>query len=246
MKTARQRRALIAYFGLFCAGIALLARFSDRVPGGDAIKQKLRGQATVSSRVGEFGGPVRGRWQPFFARKGVDYPPQKLLLVGFKREKQLQIYASNSGQNFRLIRSLPILAASGKLGPKLRFGDLQVPEGFYRIESLNPNSAFHLALRVSYPNRADRDRAAKEGRTELGGDIMIHGSNASIGCLAMGDEAAEDLFILAAQSGRENIEVILSPVDFRLAKVPDDGERPAWVTDLYREIAAAVRALPPQ
>lgn len=130
------------------------------------------------------------------------------------------------------------------MGPKLRYGDFQVPEGFYRIESLNPNSAFHLSLRVNYPNRFDRAQAQSEGRTGLGGNIMIHGSNVSIGCLAMGDEAAEDLFVLASQTGRENIRLILSPVDFRQGDVPADEKRPAWVSALYREIKTALSPLP--
>lgn len=144
----------------------------------------------------------------------------------------------------KLIRTFPMLAASGKLGPKLRFGDLQVPEGFYRIDSLNPNSAFHLALHVSYPNEFDRAQAARENRGALGGQIMIHGSNGSIGCLAMGDEAAEDLFVLAAETGIENIEVILSPVDFRVRDAPQAAPRPAWIANLYSQIKAALIQLP--
>ena len=243
MKTISPR-ALIAVFGVFCALIAAFASFSDRFPGSEVLKQKMRGQATVSDRIAQFGPTARARWQPFFERKSVAYPPQKLVLVGLKREKQLQVYAANSGESLRLIRSFPILALSGKLGPKLRFGDLQVPEGFYRIESLNPNSAFHLSLRVNYPNGFDRARAETEKRTELGGDIMIHGSNASIGCLAMGDEGAEDLFILAAETGAQNIQVILSPLDFRTEKAPKNEKRPAWVADLYAKIAAELRKLP--
>ena len=71
----------------------------------------------------------------------------------------------------------PIRAASGALGPKLREGDRQVPEGVYDIESLNPNSRFHVALRVGYPNAFDRQMAGREGRTALGGDIMIRASH---------------------------------------------------------------------
>lgn len=74
------------------------------------------------------------------------------------------------------IKSYPILAASGSIGPKLRESDMQVPEGVYQIESLNPNSQFHLSLRVNYPNEFDREQARIDGRAQLGGDIMIHGS----------------------------------------------------------------------
>jgi hypothetical protein len=240
----KKRHWWIAGFAVICALIALFACFPDKFPGGTFLKQRLRGQATVADRLSQYGPAARARWQPYFAKKGVPYPPQKLLLVGLKREKQLQVYAAGAGQSFRLIRSLPVLGLSGKLGPKLRFGDLQVPEGFYRIESLNPNSAFHLALRVNYPNAFDRTHAKMEGRTELGGDIMIHGSRASIGCLAMGDEAAEDLFVIAAEVGLNNMHVILSPVDFRVSNVPANPRRPMWVDGLYAEIKAALHGLP--
>ena len=206
--------------------------------------QRLRGKATVSDRVAQFGAASRARWQPSFQKKGVAYPPQKLIFVGLKREKQLQVYAANSGQSLQFIRTLSILGLSGKAGPKLRFGDLQVPEGFYKIESLNPNSQFHLALRVNYPSDFDRLQAQRDGRTELGGDIMIHGSNGSIGCLAIGDQAAEDLFVLASETGIENIEVVLSPLDFRVAKLPDDNTRPLWVGDLYAQIKTVLQKLP--
>jgi murein L,D-transpeptidase YafK len=134
------------------------------------------------------------------------------------------------------------LKASGKLGPKLREGDRQVPEGLYRIESLNPNSRFHLSLRVNYPNAFDRDMAAREGRTNLGGDIMIHGSKVSIGCLAMGDTAAEDLFVLAAETGIDNISVILSPLDFRVRDFEGDfSTMPHWIPELYKRIRTELR-----
>lgn len=244
MKGMKRRHWGIGLFGLCCLLVAVFAHAPDRFPGGTVMVQRLRGKATVTDRLSQFGPAAHTHWQPHFAKHGVAYPPQKLLLVGLKREKQLQVYAAAAGQPFHFIRALPIQGLSGKLGPKLSFGDLQVPEGFYRIESLNPNSAFQVALRVNYPNAFDRAQALKDGRTELGGDIMMHGSNASIGCLAMGDAVSEDLFVLATEVGIENIRVILSPVDFRVTDVPPNAKRPAWVTRLYGEIKVALRALP--
>lgn len=230
----------LALAGLFCLVSIILAYFLD----GPALMQKLRGKATVSDRLVQFGPGAQQRWEPYFKTKQLTYPPRKLLFLGLKQEKLLQVYAAGTTGKLQLVRTLPVQKASGNIGPKLREGDYQVPEGFYRIESLNPNSAFHLSLRVNYPNDADRTQAAKEGRTNLGGDIMIHGSNVSVGCLAMGDEAAEDLFVLAALTGPENIEVILSPVDFRERSVPVDAMRPPWVTQLYSQIKKATLALP--
>ena len=66
---------------------------------------------------------------------------------------------------------------------------------------------------------------------------MIHGKDCSIGCLAMGDEAAEDLFVLAALTGIDNVGVVLSPVDFRFRDLPKDmPTTPRWSKDLYETI----------
>lgn len=234
-------------FAVFCGLLALFALHPDRFPGGTYLALKLRGKATIGDRLATLGPAARERLKPTFNKAGVAYPPAKLLLVGLKAEKQLQLYAKGPGDTptqWQYLRSYPIVAASGKAGPKLREGDLQVPEGFYKIESLNPNSAFHLALRVNYPNPFDRKHAAQEGRTGLGTDIMIHGSNASVGCLAMGDETAEDLFILAADMGVENIEVILSPADLRTINVVPAQQAPKWTGELYANVKTALQALP--
>jgi hypothetical protein len=119
-----------------------------------------------------------------------------------------------------------------------------VPEGFYRIIYMNPNSKFHVSLRLDYPNAFDRLQAMREGRTRLGGNIMIHGSYVSIGCLAMGDVAAEDLFTLAADTGQDNIHVLLCPVDFRSQSLPLNPLRPNWVTKLYTDLKSALLRLP--
>ena len=141
----------------------------------------------------------------------------------------------------RRVKTYPVLAASGDVGPKLREGDRQVPEGLYAIESLNPMSRFHLALRVAYPNAFDRARAAEDGRTELGSDIMVHGSDVSVGCLAMGDEAAEELFVVAALAGVENVTILIAPCDLRAKqdRVPPAGA-PAWTRSLWGSIEKAL------
>ena len=199
--------------------------------------QTAKGRKTVQGRLEQYGHAVRERLLPCFEAAKITYPPKKVIFVGLKNEKILEVWACSEDNRFNLIRTYPILAASGSLGPKLTEGDRQVPEGLYRIESLNPNSIFHLSLRINYPNEFDREQAERENRTNLGGDIMIHGSNVSIGCLAMGDEAAEDLFILAAETGIENISVILSPVDFRMSTFPEvTYSLPEWTDVLYEQI----------
>jgi murein L,D-transpeptidase YafK len=192
---------------------------------------------TVQQCLAQYGQTVRERLLPYFESAKASYPPKKVVFVGLKNEKILEVWACGEENRFNLIRTYPILAASGRLGPKLREGDRQVPEGLYRIVSLNPNSMFHLSLRLNYPNDFDSEQASLENRTNLGGDIMIHGSNASIGCLAMGDKAAEDLFILAAETGIDNISVILSPVNFRKSNFPEVMHTlPEWSEVLYEQI----------
>ncbi len=207
--------------------------------------QKFSRPRTVAERVQKYGAKARSRLAPHFQRAQVAYPPRRVALVGLKAERRLQVYAAGPTNGYRFICSYPILAASGGPGPKLREGDRQVPEGIYPIELLNPNSLYHLSLKVGYPNSFDRAQAAKDGRTNLGGDIMIHGSSVSIGCLAVGNRAAEDLFILTADTGLQNISVVLSPVDFRTgAAAPNAGKLPGWVQPLYSEIKARLAELP--
>lgn len=206
---------------------------------------RVMGRATVEERVARYGEEARARLSPHFEEAGGSYPPARFVLVGFKEERELALYAGPDGDSLVHVCTWPILAASGELGPKLREGDRQVPEGVYAIESLNPNSRFHLALRLDYPNAHDRARGAEDGRNELGGDIMIHGDRVSIGCLAMGDEAAEELFVLAADTGCTNAQVLICPVDFRTRELPADrSTTPPWTEALYAELRTELARLP--
>jgi len=204
-------------------------------------------EAAIALRVAEYGPAARDRLRPSFAAAGVPYPPARFLLLGLKRERELQLYASGAGQPLRFIQSFRIAGASGALGPKLREGDHQVPEGIYRIAYLNPRSIAHLSLALTYPNDFDLARAAEDGRDPLalGGDIMIHGGETSHGCLAIGDEAAEELFVLAVDAGWDDAVVVLSPVDLRKHVPPlDIREQPAWVSDLYGRLRAELDGMP--
>ena len=222
---------LVVIFALAICMIPFRAKL--RRPVVAAI-QVVRGKKTVADRVDQFGEAVRARRLADFERLGVTYPPENMILVGLKQERLLEVWVSTPPQ---LLKTYPILGASGILGPKLEEGDRQVPEGLYQIESLNPNSLYHLALRVNYPNPFDKAKGNLDGREKLGGDIMIHGKRCSIGCLAMGDEAAEDLFVLAAEAGIDNISVILSPLDFRTQNIQADIPKvPEWTSELYGSI----------
>jgi murein L,D-transpeptidase YafK len=158
----------------------------------------------------------------------------------------LQVYAAGEDEAFHFVCAYPVLAASGILGPKLREGDRQVPEGVYRIWELNPNSRYHVSLWIGYPNEFELARAAEEERWEPGGEIMIHGGASSTGCLAMGDPAAEDLFVLVALTGIENVSVVIAPVDFRKQSlgVTPPANAPAWTCEVYDQINAELARYP--
>ena len=179
------------------------------------------------------------RLTPHFAARGIPYPPPAAAFIALKEEGRLELWGE-AGDGWRFVRSYLIRATSGRLGPKLRQGDRQVPEGVYRISALNPNSRYHLSMRLDYPNDFDRARAAEDGRTDLGGDIMIHGSRVSIGCLPVGDDAIEELFALAARVGFRNVRVVVSPLDLRgvapAAAMAQANQRP-WLGALYASIA---------
>ena len=130
----------------------------------------------------------------------------------FKSERILEVWGSNTETGpFRLLETYPIAAMSGRLGPKRIQGDLQVPEGFYRINRFNPHSRFHLSLGLNYPNSSDRKLS---DRKHPGTDIFIHGNHVSAGCLAMTDPVIEVLYRQASyarENGQKNIPVTILP-----------------------------------
>jgi len=161
--------------------------------------------------------------------------PKKLTIIGLKHEKRLEIWGKGD-KGWRHINDYNFTSFSGRLGPKLKEGDRQIPEGIYGISYLNPNSKFHLSMRVDYPNKFDRAIAKKEKRTNLGGDIMIHGSDRTIGCIPIGDDNIEEVYYLAQKVGIKNIKVILSPVDFRCMSVNIKNSKHPWLKTLYGKI----------
>lgn len=141
----------------------------------------------------------------------LSYPPDAIYLRAFKQDAELEVWARMKRQPFRLLMTIPIKQASGKPGPKRKEGDRQVPEGFYAIDLFNPASSFHLSMRVNYPNASDR---ILSDPAKPGGDIYIHGSDVTIGCLPLGDEKIEELFILGLDTrghGQSPIPVHIFP-----------------------------------
>jgi murein L,D-transpeptidase YafK len=139
-----------------------------------------------------------------------------ILLVAYKAEGEVELFVKTKREhNYRKLASYNVCYSSGMLGPKRRQGDYQVPEGFYFIDRFNPASSYYLSLGLSYPNLSDK---IKSEASNLGGDIFIHGSCVSIGCLPMTDDKIKEIYwyaINARNNGQQRIPVYVFP--FKMA-----------------------------
>jgi len=189
--------------------------------------------------AGEVGHSIKQKVSGMFAEAGCDYPPRHITLLAIKDEKKIEVWDTDADAGPRLVKEYEIFAASGNTGPKLVRGDYQVPEGVYSIVGLNPNSRYHLSMKLDYPNSFDRKMARCDGRSCLGGDIFIHGSSKSAGCLAVGDAAIEELYQIVSDAGMGRVRVVIAPHDFRKDDSASEfGVSPAWVPELYKNIQA--------
>jgi murein L,D-transpeptidase YafK len=120
---------------------------------------------------------------------------QPVLLRIFKQESELEVWMTRNG-TYERFKTYPICKWSGQLGPKLKEGDGQSPEGFYEVslKQLNPNSRYHLAMNLGFPNVFD------QSQSRTGSALMIHGSCLSIGCYAMTDAGIEDIYKLVEEA----------------------------------------------
>jgi murein L,D-transpeptidase YafK len=139
-----------------------------------------------------------------------------ILVRVFKEESELEVWKEDRAGRYVLLKTYPICRWSGELGPKVKEGDRQAPEGFYTITPalMNPNSNFYLAINMGFPNAYDRSH----GRT--GGFLMIHGDCSSRGCYAMTDEQIAEIYALARESffgGQQAFQIQAYP--FRMTPV---------------------------
>lgn len=228
------RWALVILLLLVVVGVCLFIHYGRSIWYPTYLD--FTGRRSVTDVLEQYGTEATDRLTPAFQKAGVPYPPAKIALLGMKAERSLELWAYAT-RDWRFIKSYPIKGASGTAGPKLREGDRQVPEGVYRITFLNPNSSYHLSMMLNYPNAFDLRHAKKEGRSQPGSNIFIHGKSGSIGCLAMGDRAIEELFVLVATVGMRNAKVVIAPHDPRtgpLLRTAPNG--PSWLPELYAGI----------
>src|SRR3990167_1081115 len=178
-----------------------------------------------------------------FNKAQVAYPPEEIALLTFKKERTLELWAKDSSKKWSYIHTYPLTAYSGHLGPKLKERDGQIPEGIYHLTAFNPFSQWHLSLMIDYPNEFDKTHAALEGRRRLGSDIFLHGKNKSAGCIAIGDNAIEQIFLLARRVGLKQVKLVIAPNDMRNSKPATEMVRqPRWLPQLYYQIKSSLSA----
>ncbi|HLA59488.1 MAG TPA: L,D-transpeptidase family protein [Puia sp.] len=153
--------------------------------------------------------------QKQFAVKQLVWPARFIYIRSFKYDSEMEVWVKNKqNEKYKLFKTYKICALAGSLGPKRMAGDYQVPEGFYYINEFNPRSLYHLSLGLNYPNASDRMLC---DLSQPGGDIYIHGSCVTTGCIPITDGQIEELYVLAAHAkdmGQDFIPVHIFPVNF--------------------------------
>ncbi len=186
---ARRRRAWIVV-ALLAVAFAAFAPAFWRDNGHTLM---ARATAAEGERAAAAATRVRPALERDLAAAGLHWGAPVFMRI-FKEESELELWIEGADGRYVLFRTWPVCAWSGRLGPKLREGDNQAPEGFYRVDAarMNPRSQYHLSFNLGYPNAYDR----AHGHT--GSFLMVHGACVSIGCYAMGDAAIEQIYTLAA------------------------------------------------
>lgn len=210
-----------------------------------AMAPKLNWDKAIDNAIIKYGLRTEPELVKFFAKADVAYPPKDIALLAFKQERKVELWAKSEDTSWRFIHSYPLTAISGRLGPKLKERDGQIPEGIYRLTSFNPFSSMHLSMMIDYPNHFDRLQASKDGRKQLGNNIFLHGKSLSVGCLAIGDKAIDQLFLLTRRVGLNHAKVIIAPNDLRHEKpATATFAQPRWLPELYKQITNALNQFP--
>lgn len=167
----------------------------------DSVPQTARSKAAYAAQAGSV--------KAALAENGLALGSPVFLQIT-KAPAELTAYVQDADGRFQPYRTWPVCAVSGELGPKMREGDLQAPEGFYKVKpsQMNPASSYHLSFNLGYPNAFDR----ANGRT--GSFLMVHGSCVSIGCFAMTDPVIEEIWTLmqaAFEDGQPDVKVHIFP-----------------------------------
>lgn len=186
-------------------------------------------QKQMEMAVGGADAPLSPRIAKILSQKGMSRGSPILARV-FKEENKVEIWKQKTNGRYDLLASYEICKMSGKLGPKFVEGDRQSPEGFYTVRpaQMNPNSSYHLAFNVGYPNAFDR------ANNRSGANIMVHGACSSSGCFSMNDGQMTEIYALARESfkgGQTEFQIQSFPFRMtpaNMARYKDDPNYPFW------------------
>ncbi|MBY0560776.1 MAG: murein L,D-transpeptidase [Hyphomicrobium sp.] len=156
-------------------------------------------------------------------------PEAPVYIRVFKEESELEVWKARPNGRYALVKTFPVCNWGGTLGPKRVMGDSMSPEGFYRVtpEGLKPDSKYHLAFNIGYPNALDRAL----GRT--GAYIMVHGDCRSVGCFAMSDKYIEEIYAFvrdALNAGEPSIPIHVFPFRMTAENMKRHSENEARAT----------------
>jgi murein L,D-transpeptidase YafK len=154
-----------------------------------------------------------------FEAKKLTWPAKYIYLRSFKFDSQLEVWVKNEvNEQFKFFKSYKVCALAGTLGPKRMEGDFQVPEGFYYVNEFNAKSNYYLSLGLNYPNASDR---VLSDSLAPGGDIYIHGSCVTIGCIPLTDSQIDEIYIIAMHAknaGQDFIPVHIFPIKYNVPR----------------------------
>jgi murein L,D-transpeptidase YafK len=211
----RRRRGsrLAGIFGVVTLAAVSAAFLILLVPAAERERYLISAKRHYHVWLASLGRPMPGtpdleRFDERLAEKGMALGTPIFMRI-FKREFELEIWMLKSGR-YELFSTYPICKWSGLLGPKLKTGDRQSPEGFYSVDrgALNPNSRWHRSFNLGFPNAFDR----AHGRT--GSFLMVHGGCGSIGCYAMTNDVIDEIWTIvtrALDGGQKRFQVQVFP-----------------------------------
>lgn len=201
---------VVFVFLLFCSLLFTQKSFAQEYTTYISFaNQQLRYPRVWEAKIGS-----ENNLKTAFALRGLSYPPSNIYLRAFKKEGILEVWVQAEGGQYVKFKDYTVCVSAGSLGPKRRQGDYQVPEGYYYVNHFNPESSYYLSLGINYPNESDRILG---GYGNLGGDIYIHGSCMTSGCLPLGNDKIKEVYwlaVLAKDNGQSVIPVHIFPFKF--------------------------------
>lgn len=203
-------RFLLQYRAACCLNLFLVISFNTIAQNSFVEYQKS------FSRVARAFANKEDLLKKQFAEQKLEWPVRYMYIRSFKYDSQLEVWVRNSlADSFTLFKTYKVCALAGTMGPKRMEGDYQVPEGFYYVNEFRANSTYHLSLGLNYPNPSDK---VLSDAMKPGGEIYIHGSCVTVGCIPVTDPQIEEIYVLstyARASGQEFIPVHIFPAKFK-------------------------------